>query len=301
MEFEMRKLLFLLILSASLALPEYIPIRPRIVGGGKASDRPRSALQGDIYYCFGPDCVVQGSMWIATYPNTWQYSTPTSMTIGADGSITSLTINDGTNGAGCVNLYGTDQTAYVAACSNNGGTALIASGPVQMPYSVLTNTSTFSTPAAGYLNLQSHSVYKTPWVIDDAGTEKELALQAGTVKMTLGTATLAEINATKVLLAGQAGVQYRLVGFNLSVAGTFATCTDVRLSDTGGSPVDIVTVPTASLTDGNRVGDATTALTYGAGYLTNLTAGNGIQIRETGLACITGTSITYKIFYTITR
>jgi hypothetical protein len=106
------------------------------------------------------------------------------------------------------------------------------------------------------------------------------------------TATLAQINAGLVIVPADPLRTITPTGFRLLITGNFATGTDVRLSDTNGTPVDIVTVLTAELTNGAIIGTGGgTGITYGAGFAAPLTAGAGVQIRDTGTAMTGGTSI----------
>jgi len=117
------------------------------------------------------------------------------------------------------------------------------------------------------------------------------------VQWTAGTATLAQINAGQTILTAVTGRTVRVIGVYFKVTGGFTTCTDVRLSDTNSSPVDVVTIAVAGLTTGNRIGDFTvTNVTWGS-FLAQLTADKGLQLRHTGSACAAGTSIDYRIFY----
>jgi hypothetical protein len=109
-----------------------------------------------------------------------------------------------------------------------------------------------------------------------------------------GTATLDEINAGKVILSAVPNRQIRVVGCYLAVDDSFATLTDVRISDTADTPVDAVTVVQSVLIDGATLCDASMGLTF-----TALTKEKGLQIRKTGDAGTGGTSITYRILYTL--
>lgn len=115
-----------------------------------------------------------------------------------------------------------------------------------------------------------------------------------------GAATLAQINAGTALIAAVTGITLRVVNFRLQVNTSFITATDIRLSDTASSPVDIVTLAIANATDGNIITpDGGTGITIGAGYNAALTASKGVQIRKTGSTAASGVSIGYMIQYLV--
>jgi hypothetical protein len=122
------------------------------------------------------------------------------------------------------------------------------------------------------------------------------AAQSG--KHLVFTATLAQINAGYIFLPADPARNIIPIGFRLVVTGNFATLTDVRLSDTNGTPVDIVTIVQAQLTTGSIFGTGSaTGVTFGAGFQAALTAGAGVQIRSTGTAGTGGTSISGLFSY----
>lgn len=158
----------------------------------------------------------------------------------------------------------------------------------------------------------------------DAGQENDLVIGGtqtlesgstlnvgGTVNMTgtvygsdyvhslLVTVTLAEINAGEIVLAGVAGKTITVLDFEAKVAGTFTTVTSVELEDTNGTPVAIASTAVAGLTDGAILNEVEANTTMGAGYLGALTAGAGIAVTKTGSDAAGGTSITYRVLYTI--
>lgn len=113
-------------------------------------------------------------------------------------------------------------------------------------------------------------------------------------------ATLAELNAGKTIVADRAGHILTPVDLLLVFNGTFTTATDIRLSDTNGTPVDILTLAIAGATANTRIGNTSTSnITWGAGFLAALTAHKGIQIRKTGSNAAGGTSISGYVAYLI--
>jgi len=118
-------------------------------------------------------------------------------------------------------------------------------------------------------------------------------------KTLLATATLAEINAGKILLAGVTGKTISVLDFKAKVVGNFAAATSVEIEDTNGSPVAIASTAVAGLTDGAILNEVEANTTMGAGYLGDLTESKGIAITKTGSAATGGTSITVRIDYVI--
>jgi hypothetical protein len=119
------------------------------------------------------------------------------------------------------------------------------------------------------------------------------------VKTALVTATLAEINAGKTLIVGVDGKLITILDYKAKVTGNFASTTAVLIQDTTGTPVVIATNAVAALTDGNILNEKTSNVTMGAAYLATLAAGKGVVVANSGSAATGGTSITFKIDYTI--
>lgn len=113
------------------------------------------------------------------------------------------------------------------------------------------------------------------------------------------TATLAEINAGKTLIAGVDGKSILITGYQAKVSGNFASTTAVLVEDTSGSPVVVATNAVAALTNGAILQPGTSDVTMGAGYLAALAAGEGVVVANSGSAATGGTSITFRIEYTI--
>jgi hypothetical protein len=111
------------------------------------------------------------------------------------------------------------------------------------------------------------------------------------------TVTLAQINAGYTLVKAFGACKYRVVGFTLLLNGTFLTSTDIRLSDTAATPVDIATLAIAQAVDNAQLGPDSTGVTLNAGWAAALTAAKGIQIRQTGTAATGGTDILVTLQY----
>jgi hypothetical protein len=117
------------------------------------------------------------------------------------------------------------------------------------------------------------------------------------VQKVINTASLAELNAGKVLLADAAGVTLTPVRILVKSTGAFADGTSIELTDNNGTPVVIASFAQAQLTDGAVLLENSTGVTLGAGFLTALTAGKGLKASATG-TFTGGTSITFVVEYT---
>jgi len=111
---------------------------------------------------------------------------------------------------------------------------------------------------------------------------------------------IASVNSGFVLVAGVTGQTYKVVRvLEEAVGGAVVTCTDVRISDTATSPVDVTLTAVAGLTQGTFLDEANSAVTVEAGFGVPLTANKGIQIRKTGSSCATATSVFVIVMYKI--
>lgn len=111
--------------------------------------------------------------------------------------------------------------------------------------------------------------------------------------------TIAEVNAAEVLLAAVTGRKLRVVGIFMLFNGSWAVCDDIRVSDTAGSPVDILLVDQAQASNGAVHTEDVGTNTLGA-FAIDLTESKGIQVRKTGTDATTGTSVLIRILYKIT-
>lgn len=110
------------------------------------------------------------------------------------------------------------------------------------------------------------------------------------------TATLAEVNAGKVLIPGVAGRQIIVTNFIERVSGAWTTGTSVDLvSD--ATTVNVESTATAALTNGAVLMPASANVTLGAGYGAPLPASEGLKVQKTGSNYAGGTSITFTITY----
>lgn len=109
------------------------------------------------------------------------------------------------------------------------------------------------------------------------------------------TATLAEINAGKVLVPAVTGKQIQVTSFAYRMAGTFTTTTSVDLQDTAAQKVAVV--PVASLVNNTTVLPLTANV--GALFGAPLTVSQSLNVANVGTAAAGGTSITFTVSYVL--
>lgn len=150
---------------------------------------------------------------------------------------------------------------------------------------------------AGKGNVYADNFIGAMGVVDSAGVVSAVL----PVYAYIGSATLAELNAGKVLIPDIPGRTIKVVGYLLKFTGGFTTATDIRLQDNNDTPVLITTVLIAAATTGAKItSEAVIAnVTDGAGLFANLTLGKGIKIVKTGSSAAAGTSILVKILYNV--
>jgi hypothetical protein len=103
--------------------------------------------------------------------------------------------------------------------------------------------------------------------------------------------TQAQLNAGQIIVPADPLRNIIPVGAQVIVTGSLSALTDLRISDTNGTPVDIVTILQAQLTNGANLSTyGGTGITLGTFGLA-VTAGAGIQVRKTGSAATGGTSV----------
>ena len=120
----------------------------------------------------------------------------------------------------------------------------------------------------------------------------------GSTRTTVVTATLAQINAGLVLIAGVSGQKITVSNYIARVAGAFATGTSVELESTNGTPVAVTTLAEAGLTSGAVLLPSSSNTTLGAGFGVPMGSGDGLQVVNNGSAQTGGTSIEFTITYT---
>lgn len=138
--------------------------------------------------------------------------------------------------------------------------------------------------------------------VDVTGTQKQFGadVSADRTFRHVANVLLAGVNTPTTLLPVVTGFKYKIVGYYFRInGGALAGATDIRLSDTAGSPVDVVTIAAAAATEDAEIGHQATIanVTKGAGWLAQLTVSKGVQIRKTGGAGTTMVSIDVVIDY----
>ncbi len=126
----------------------------------------------------------------------------------------------------------------------------------------------------------------------------QVSLQSDLVYSAVVSATLAEINAGKILIPAIPNHYIVVVDFLAVVTGTFTTATSVDLvSDS----VNIASFPIAGVTNNAKLIPESAGTTLGAGYepLTMQTAalGDPVSVTKTGSNAAGGTSILFRLKY----
>jgi hypothetical protein len=139
---------------------------------------------------------------------------------------------------------------------------------------------------------------------DEKGGKTDMAAASGTIvgagalvvaTAATVTATLVEVNAEKVLLAGVALKNITVYDFSIAVVGNWADCTAVVIEDETGT--DVATIGVAALTDGAIITPITAGVVLGAGYQAPLTVAEALVINKTGGAATGGTSLAVTLYY----
>lgn len=133
------------------------------------------------------------------------------------------------------------------------------------------------------------------------GTGRSAHVMPG-VEVVSFSAAVAAINAGNVEITPKIpGFIYKPLGFLLICAGNAAGATDVRLSSSASTPVDIATVAVANAQDGDKLNEYDANAVLGAGFNAELASGEGIVIRKTGSALSGTTTISGWVMYQLTR
>jgi hypothetical protein len=111
-------------------------------------------------------------------------------------------------------------------------------------------------------------------------------------------ATLAEINAGKVLVATSGGKQILVTQLKAVVDGDFADGTQVEVEDDNATAIQVATYPLAGLTDGNSIDENSSDVALQSGYLTLLTVDKNLVVNKGAGSDFTGgTKITFTVSY----
>ena len=134
-------------------------------------------------------------------------------------------------------------------------------------------------------------------IADIAGLQTALDIGVKTVNVT---ATLAEINAGKTLIAGVTGKAIKVISYTARVSGTFGANTSVDIQSSNVTPVKVGVLANAALTNGSVLTSAPSAnTTLGAGFSVPLGTNDGLVVANVGVAATTATSIIFTINYSI--
>lgn len=128
-------------------------------------------------------------------------------------------------------------------------------------------------------------------------TATNAGLANGAQKVATVVATLAEINAGKVLIPGATGKQILVSNFVERVTGAFTTGTSVDLVAETTTATKVVVNAEAGLTNGAVLIPGSANTTLGAGFGAPLPAGEGLKVVNVGAAQAGGTSISFTITY----
>lgn len=179
--------------------------------------------------------------------------------------------------------------------NNDGGDDVTAADYFNGAYTYLSVGDTIEVIGADKL---SSVKYVVSAITSGAVTIAELAsASVSQVNTAIVTATLAEINAGKILIPAVTGKQIKVVGFELLVSGTFATGTSIEIEDDETTPVVTASIAVAALSDGASIFPNTANVTLGAGYLAASTVSKNIKVTITGSDFTGGTSIIFKLQY----
>lgn len=129
-------------------------------------------------------------------------------------------------------------------------------------------------------------------------TPETASIGVNIIKTIQVTATLAEINAGKVLIPGIVGRKIVVTNFVERVTGAFTTGTAVVI-ESGTTGVDVASSAQAQLTNGAVLVPSSSGVTLGAGFAAQLPVDEGLKVSKTGSDFAGGTSIAFTISYTL--
>lgn len=128
-------------------------------------------------------------------------------------------------------------------------------------------------------------------------TADQILLSAPVVRVAVVTATLAEINAGKVIVPALSGKSIVVTDFAARVSGNFTATTSVDLQATTTTATKVQVCAVAALTDAAVLKDGTANVTRGAAMYGSAPAGESISVANVGTAAAGGTSITFYVTY----
>lgn len=122
------------------------------------------------------------------------------------------------------------------------------------------------------------------------------AALSGGAKVLNVSATLAEINAGKILIPASVGQSITVTNYTARVTGAFAGGTNIILQSSNGTPVVVSTIAEAGLTNGAILTPGSANTTLGAGYSQPLGSGDSLRVVSTGTQT-TATKIDFTFTY----
>lgn len=191
--------------------------------------------------------------------------------------------------------------------------AIVAGAKIEVIYTTnKVKTNAGVNPVAGYaldaasadgdlIRVVILSPYTSPFTVADiAGLQAALdVLTAGVLadnKQVTVVATLAEINAGKVIVPAVAGKSIKVLGVIQRVSGTFGANTSVDLQSTTSAEKVLVSL-NAVLTNGSVLVNTGTNYTAGAKFGLPLTVSESLSVVNVGSAATTATNITFTVTY----
>lgn len=129
---------------------------------------------------------------------------------------------------------------------------------------------------------------------------KDSALLLDGLQVVTVTATLAELNAGKILIPATPGYKIQVSDYIARVTGAFTTLTsaDLQSSTTG---TKVTALAQAGLTNGAILRPTSSNTTLGAGFGAPLESGEGLKLVNVGTAAAGGTSIAFTITYKLVK
>jgi len=203
---------------------------------------------------------------------------------------------DNINSIGGVSKKG--QTTSVHVYNNTNNDNVLATGYFNDYYSALS-------PGDILQVIGVDKISKVDYVVFSSSATNGVVVAAvktgaqGAVTTVEVTATLAEINAGKTLVALSSGKQIRVTQLKITdIDGTFETGTQIEVEDDETTAIQVATYPVAGLIDNTTIDENSPKVALQAGYLGLLTVSKNLVINKGAGSDFTGgTSITLKISY----
>lgn len=137
-------------------------------------------------------------------------------------------------------------------------------------------------------------------LIGDMGYEAQILeekLESTVLEVHDASIAIADVNSGYILLAGEAGYKYDIVGYRVVVTGASGEATDFRISDSSDT-VDAVTIAQAAATNDAIIGSHGAEISNVTPNIpVELTDGEGIKVRKTGSDEETTTELNVSVLY----